>query len=525
MADIKEIMGRIIDVLYAGLTGGEADIPLPANMKLQWIQPGIPFHPSEFDFAIAGPFAGPSPLTLGFFRDLVATIQGDNQGMSRDEAIQQAKAMYQQHLLGTWENWSRLVDFIPLLEPSGEQNNWHTRKTEGRNPHTQVVYGQAGHTLSQVYGDVLRLCLVADDDLSDDKKKLIDRMRSMLQEEVQTEDFLSGDKHTEIRDSRVMQAYKEYQAKYENAVLDYASRLARSQSGTAADLVEWSRSGGIYRSRALQARRDWEGQGYKNDVERAQAVLDQLIGTSMVQWAAALRGAVNDVEDNIQGSFGYSFFPATVIPGSFARNDGWATYENHELHKNVQSSSTTRRGAATVGFALGLFGVSAGGGGGRTESDFQLTESAFGMKFDYTRVQIARPGWFNPGFFSSRGWKLKTEFVENYQTNQLSDGKEKPAGAMIGFPTSALFVRDLTIYSRDLARHMKTRRDDIAAGGAVGWGPFLIGGGYQQSSVSGESNLDVTDASVHIPGLQCVAFLSAVLPQAPNPSPDIEKWL
>ena len=54
--NLKELSGRIIDELYSGLTGGTAELPLPSNMMINWVQPGIPFHESAFDWAIAGPY-------------------------------------------------------------------------------------------------------------------------------------------------------------------------------------------------------------------------------------------------------------------------------------------------------------------------------------------------------------------------------------------------------------------------------------------------------------------------------------
>lgn len=524
MADIKDLMARVIDDLYAGLTGGDAEIPLPANTLINWIQPGIPLHPSEFDFAVAGPYAGPTPLTMGFFRELASVIQGDDPKMSREEVLKQAKLAYQQHLLGTWENWSRLVDFIPLPAPGEGQSGWTSRNKQGRNKHTQVVYAQSGRAVSQVYADALNLCMVADDEISDEKKEIITRMRRLLQEEVTVEDWISGEKRIEIRQSQIMKAYDEYQTRYENAVIDYGQRLARSQNGSAADLVEWSRSGGIYRARAIKAWRDWESLGSKNDVERAQAVLDQLLGTSAVQWVADLRSDVEQARNATQGVFGYPFFPASVVPGGFARSDSWTTYENHELHRSSQESSISRRGSASLGFSLGLVNFTGGGGGGRREEEFKIQDNRFGMKFQYTQVEVVRPA-FNPGFFSSQSWKLKHEFTDAYRTDQLSDGSEKPTGALIAYPSKALFVRDLTFYSSDLASYMKTKTEDIQAGAFVGIGPILLGGGYQQSSFNRESNLEITDASVRIPGLQLVAFVSTLLPAAPNPSPDIKNWL
>jgi hypothetical protein len=166
---LEDLSGYVIDQLYAGLTGGSADLPLPENMRINWILPGLAFHESAFDWAIAGPYAGPTPLTLDYFKELVETIQGD--GMNREMAIEQAKLMYQQNLLGNWEQWSKLVDFVPLINPKPEDNRWTKKSGEGKYKHVSVVYGQAGQTLSKVYEDTLRLCEVADDDLTEHQKK------------------------------------------------------------------------------------------------------------------------------------------------------------------------------------------------------------------------------------------------------------------------------------------------------------------------------------------------------------------
>src|SRR5437667_5770927 len=92
--DLKQLMGLIIDELYSGLTGGTAELPLPPNTFLSFLSPGIPLEESAFDWAIAGSFAGPTPLPLPYFSELVKKIQsGDpndpnNQPMNLDLAVE-----------------------------------------------------------------------------------------------------------------------------------------------------------------------------------------------------------------------------------------------------------------------------------------------------------------------------------------------------------------------------------------------------------------------------------------------------
>ena len=543
---LEDLSGAVVDQLYSALTGGTAELPLPDNMIINWINPGIPFHESAFDWAIAGPYAGPTPLTLDDFRDTVMTLMGEgeengggdggddnddgdgdndggNQGMDRAAAIEEAKRMYQQHLLGSWEQWSRLVDFIPLTNPTPEDTRVTRRNDEGAQRHTSLVYAQAGQTLSRVYEDTLDRCEVAKEELTEQQEKLVERMKALLQEEVEVEDFLTGEKKIEIRESRVMLAYKEKKLAYENAVIDYASRQARANNGTAADLIEWTRSGGVYKSRAIAARREWIANGYKNDVERAQATINHILGSSMVAWKDRLVQDVKDIQENVSGVYGYPFFPSAILPGSFARNDGWSQFNERELHRKVNSSSSSRSGGARAGLNLGLWRFGASGGGSSKKQEFSFTQNQFGISFEFTQVEIARPA-FNPNFFLSRGWRPKDSFIQDYGPLH-SDGKKKPKGAMIGYPTKALFVRNLTIYSKDLATFMKTKQSEINGSTSFGWGPFSIGGNYAQSNKSSESNLDIQESSIRIKGIQLVAFLSALFPYTANPSPDVETWI
>jgi hypothetical protein len=526
--NLNDLGGYLVDALYSGLTGGSAELPLPKNMVLNLLQPGLPLERSAFDFAISGPFAGPSPLTLEYFRELVQTIQGaggeGGEPMSRQAAIEEAKRMYQQHLLGSWEQWSRLVDFIPVVHPTPADTAWRAQSRQGRQQHVGIVYGQAGQTLSKIYQDTLERCEVADDQLTDQQKKLVERAKALLQEEVEVEDFLTGEKRTEIRESRVMLAYKEKRIAYENAVIDYAVRLARSNNGTSADLIEWSRSGGIYKQRANQALRDWIGTGYKDDVELAQSTISHILGGSMVAWKDKLTQDLDDIENNVQGAFGYPFFPATVLPGGFAHSKGWSRLSERELHTKSRSSATSRDWGASGGVNFGSIMIGGSGGGSRRDTQFDYQQEEFGVEFDYTQVEIVRPA-FNPNFFLSRGWRPGDEFVRDYGSSQHSDGKPEPKGLMVGYPTKALFIRDLVIHSSSLASHMRTHEDELHGGGFVGWGCLVLGGNYAQSNRERETNFDYSGASVVVHGLQLVGFVSALFPYTANPSPDVQRWI
>lgn len=538
--ELEDLMGQVVDELYSGLTGGTAELPLPNNVMLNWLMPGLSFHESAFDFAIAGPFAGPTPLTLDYFKELVEALRtgrdpaaGDGEAtvddtggggaqppMDQAKAVEEAKRMYQQHLLGSWEQWSRLVDFIPLPSP---ELRYRTETGAGKHKHVSVVYAQAGQTLSQVYKDTLTRCWVADDKLTEEQKKIVARMKLLLSEVVEEEDFLTGKMEKVEKESRIMIAYKAKKAAYENAVIDYAVRLSKSQSGTAADLIEWQQSGGLYRRKATEALRDWIATGYKNDVERAQATLSHILGSSMVVWKDNLVQILANVENNTTGSFGYPFYPASVLPGGFARSSGWTQFNKSRFSSSATSNYSRRSGGASGGLNLGLFRIGGSGGATTTKERYNGNTDSFRLSFEYTTVEIMRPT-FNPSFFLSRGWKPKDTFIRDYEERH-SDGKNPPKGALIGYPTKALFVRNLVISHSQFSSWMKSKQSDVKAGASFGWGPFSIGGRYQQSNKYRSSNISIQGESVHIRGLQLVGFLSVLFPYTANPSPDVKSWV
>jgi hypothetical protein len=535
---LEDLMGYVINQLEEGLTGGTADLPLPANMQLNWLSPGMPIDESFFDFAIAGPFAGPTPTTLDYFRELVETLMGPQQdadpdtgdaeasplGLDRGQAIEEAKRMYQQHLLGCWEQWSRLVDFIPAAAPSEADNSWTAEAGAGQNKHVSVVYGQSNRKLSTVYKDTLQLCKVADDALTDEETQLLERMKALLSVEVEVEDFLTGEIKMEPRPSPAMDAYMKYKQAYEEAAIDYATRLARSSNGTASDAIEFQQSGGIYRQRAIQAQRDWIARGYKNDIERAQAAISHITGQSMVLWKDNLLQTVLNIENSTTGQFGASFAPASVIPGAFARSTGWSQFSERSLKRTVETSRSSRSGEGRGGLSLGIVTIGGGGGGSRTTQSMDFSRTEFGIEFEYTSVEIPRFS-FEPSFFDSRGWKPDEVFVRDYQTDQHSDGEASPEGAMIGFPTKALFVRNLVIHSSEVVSFVRSKETTADGGGFIGIGPFVIGGKYQQSNRSSKRNFEYDGASIRVNGMQLMGFMSHRFNKAANPSPDVQKWI
>jgi hypothetical protein len=97
-----------------------------------------------------------------------------------------------------------------------------------------------------------------------------------------------------------------------------------------------------------------------------------------------------------------------------------------------------------------------------------------------------------------------------------------PNGQCIGFPTIALFARNIRIESKEFVSAYREERSRVGGGGAVGYGPFMLGGTY--SSAHGETQLDTedTDSTLTVNGMQLIGFVNHLLPKSPNPLPELK---
>jgi len=82
-------------------------------------------------------------------------------------------------------------------------------------------------------------------------------------------------------------------------------------------------------------------------------------------------------------------------------------------------------------------------------------------------------------------------------------------------------VRNLVIESDEFAQAISSYSSQVTGGGSVGWGPFSISGSYSHASGSSSYTMDRQGGRITVPGMQIIAFVNHLIPQAPNPLPDI----
>jgi hypothetical protein len=469
---IKAMMNKISGIL----TSGDEHAPVPESNYITWCQPGIPFQAEDLQFAVKG-------------------MSGTNGEETRQ-------------LIRTASDFSRSVNLIPNSHAfSGDEQ--------------RDVYEQNGSVLWDIYKEVLDYSQVAGGGLTDDEKAKIKKFRNLMVNTKKVKDIVTDEEKEVTEDSPMMKAYKEKSAIYDEAVQEYnQKRLAAMNSDNSQAVQDFSLNASSYRRRVKQAMDDWETNGYKEDVEKIQAYIKQVSQKDLTLLKADLQDKFEKSKQTDPNS-NSDFYLSSFYPGNFVNNDkGWTqfsfSHENMETYSKEVHTSVSAEGKGIYG--LWIYG--GGGGYSKDKSTESMKFENFEMKFSLTQVSLSRP-WFSPEFVLNTAWRFKP----GMGFDALSNGNSPLKGRLIAYPTSAVFIKDITISSSDMSSFHEAISKSLNVGLSVGWGPFRIGGNYKKSSKEEETKYSLDGNTLNVEGMQLLAFKCFPMPKAPNPSPDIENWV
>ena len=111
------------------------------------------------------------------------------------------------------------------------------------------------------------------------------------------------------------------------------------------------------------------------------------------------------------------------------------------------------------------------------------------MSFSIAQIPLVRP-WFRQSYLTSPIWRFAVGdvLVKDWK---LSDGGKPPTGQMPAYPTSAIFIRDLTLNfgtESGFSEWMNEQKSKSKGGGAaLSLGPFFLGGSYSSWQKHGKS--------------------------------------
>lgn len=468
--------------IYATVMGSDDKVEQPdPDTFLTWCRPGLAFSTEAFDFAA--------------------------KGIGSAETAEEQKIRSQQAY-----NFAALTDFVPDVGLAYSSD----RQAGMFKPDAQV-------RLSELYRQILRFSKVVDHELTAEEQAKLEKFRNLLWTTKTTKNLVTDEEDEVVEEGPVLKLYNQKLADYIAAAKEYNAKRVAYEAATGAEgkaaVSDWQRNASTYYLQVKAAMDAWVSGGYRWEVDDMNAYINQVTQRSMRLWKQELLEAydkagltIGDVEIPVRYT--------TVVPGDFATSEGWTELGLTQESVSRKSSSSQRSWKA--GGKVGWGGLSVGGEGGRETSretkDVQI--DSFELSFELTQVLLVKP-WLYGAWFKNRGWTL--DKGEGWMFDEMpSDGKEPPSGNFVGYPTQAIFIRNLNIKSEALVEAFEKESSSLSAGGSVGWGPFKLTGSYSDSRASEEFTAQTDGQWLRVKGMQCIAFVNHLVGKAPDLLPDID---
>jgi hypothetical protein len=516
----EQAVSAFLGKLYESLTARpdiDADA-LPDDRFIAWCQPGLPFEKEDFTFALKGisgqsdAGVGAAPVDEGPSADAPPANGAPAPASTTGEDVNQ-------RILRA-ADWSRLANFIP--NPSGVYNEEQQKKM-----FDTTAFTQDGSSIASVYSNVLRFCEVADGELSDDIKAKLERFRGLLVETKEEEDLLTGETTEVITDSPVVQRYYEYMSEFLDASLEYNSkRLAALNASDPAAVQDWALNAHNYRRRVRAAHSKWVSTGHKNDIEKIWAFINQVTMRDLKLLKEDLLDRL-DKATITDPTSGESFYWTSLIPAGLPFSDGWLGQSFVHSEISTHRESEHNAWSAKADIPVYSWFVRAKGEASSSEQRYEseVDVSNFSMSYEIAQAMVSRP-WMSPEFLFSEAWRFGPNMPNlSNLTEALSDGKKPPSGAMIAYPTTAIFVRNVTVNFSELHSESSSFRKKIKGGASVSFGPINLGGGtYERGESTRSFERELTREGLTVPGMQLIGFKCKLLPKLPNPSAKVTKW-
>ena len=479
-----DLMQALVAKLYGTITGNDGNIKMPRNKFVTWMLPGIPFVPEDFLYCAKGLIGDTAEATM---------------------------ALQHQAFVA-----SKLFDYIPDVNDEFVSNTMQ-----------QTIFTTTQDSISSVYRDVLKYSRVVDLGLNDAEKQKIQKFRDLLTVTKEVENLVTGEKTQVTEPGPVTLAYTAKMNDYIDAADDYMNLLidAQSAKGNAPEAIRrvaaWTNKSKFIRSKMDAAMMAWVSQGYKNEYEEMNAYIDQVTQKSMVLYKQDLQKKFDSglLTSTMEGQAG-DFYYTTLLPGNFATSPGWTKFSYYEGDYDTHFNKSTSQWSAGGAASFGLFSIGGRGSGSKVEISTNQKATNFSAALEFTQIPICRP-WFDPGFFFMRAWTLDKLWDLNFD-KKVSHGAEKPVGRLVAYPITALFARNVVFTFSEWDSQTQYVNKQIQGGGAVGWGPFFVGGTYSHGSAQRDGHFHNEGGSFTIPGMQLIGFINNIIPKSPNPNPEIK---
>jgi hypothetical protein len=410
----------------------------------------------------------------------------------------------------------------PALNPATSQADRKAiSRVLDRVPGPSWIYQEMPYKVSDIYINVLQHHQVAVITMTAKQKRDLKDANNIL--------FKSGDPAK--GDSKKLKAYKQARATYQDQV--NAVEAHRAPDGSVPP--EYNQA----RQDALQA---WGKKGYKDEIDSALAKRDDLTSLDPDSWFQQLSAAYEAAEES--PGTPDQFEPVGLYPAyaSWSTLKGWATItlSADEIH-NLQPTSEIRNLQPTndvgksqpgtntnIGRSTGvkseLWSYSTGASHTNADTQTHGNVNVSSITMDVLRVGIDR-SWLDGLIFRSQIWRWSP--TAPLGSKLISDGSRPPSTTdilMPYMPTAILVSRNVKISGHVSDVDTKFHSSHMSTSGSLSWGPFAIGGRYEENENAHTFDSKVDGNGIAIPGYQIIGWYCEVLPKSPNPDLVKYKW-
>ena len=361
-------------------------------------------------------------------------------------------------------------------------------------PMFDFTYAPSTLTVSNAYKSVLDYKLFPIADLSKSEKEKLENARksyASLQDACDQAMYVYWD---------ACDALDEAQASYDNKTGPAPSRRLK---GAVEDAMnKWIAAGKVQQETNLAIIQQLEGR----DGSAFWQELDQ-------RWA------------NNQGKLpsGMEFPPAVLAPSykNWFKAEGWTKFSFNQTDMDNQKNSSALGVAGALDGKFGIFTISGSGDYKKEQEYIKIDQTKLDFTCELMRVTINRP-WMNPLLFNSRAWKFDAAApAAQYSSGGSIDNIIIPKGPFVSLPTTAILARNVKIIGQLTKTEAETVSTAINGQASLGIGPFSITGRVSYNDKTEKIRGSIAGNTIEIADTQIIAAISQVLPQLPNPDPNL----
>lgn len=377
-----------------------------------------------------------------------------------------ASSLTPQQALQAASSFARLVNLIPDIN-----KQW---SSDGR-----VVWS--------MYEIVLSQAVLASDKTTAAEGVELQKAREFLYEQKEISDLLG--QRSAIVDTEILSNYKFYRALYFQVQYEYNSMKLRSElSSDVTVITEWAAIEPLKKSSVDQAFQDWILKGFKEEVEKAFAIIEQITRRSpRITWE---KWKDEFEQSKMTDLSGQNFYQTYFYPYNFYESSSEIPWITINLDRDeIQKLNSTIGTSSIIPLDTG--------------EDFTILS----LSVELIRISIIRP-WLEPILFKSNFWQWPD------RRNLLSDGANPPSGDLPTYISEAIFARNISIVFDSTLPENAAVISSLRGGSSLGLGSFSFK----------NEDLVATNDSLKFNKSQVLGFICQKVIKSPNPDMALD-WI